>query len=403
MEKSYTRSPLERRMEIIETTIRSRGPVRTRELAERFGIKQNLLAHDVNALVDLGLVERGHGWVAARSAGRQGMFAGTEFAARQSRNQQAKRAIASYIADRLRHAEDVVLDAGSTSLAIVDQLARNEQTLDVFTNNLAILLRLAETPSVTCHLVGGDYSPQQAATTGSDAATAIEGRIFGAGVLTPRAIAVIPPGVAQAEQLPSGAAARVALSRVAGHQGTDTMDVARRSLFLSIYSADGSQKPVKSVLIKNSAQLLIAADHTKLFAGGEPFFTIILPSLLRTEGIKEAAPIEQSPARRSSVAPVRSRGAVRMRRILSQTAAQGDHRTHGTWDDINVDASVDVRDPGSTILVTSTDNHDEVPPELKRQLLALSSEECFEDIMEVARSTIVVVNRSGEPVPLDLR
>lgn len=393
------RSPLERRMEIIETTIRSQGRVRTGALAERFGIKQNLLAHDINALVELGLVERGHGWVAARRPKRTNQFEGTEFAARRSRCHKAKQAIASYIAEQLRDAGEVILDAGSTSLAIAQQLIQNAQTLDVFTNNVAALLQLAHSPRVTCRLIGGTYSHNQAATTGVDDADAIEGRTLGAGVLTPRALALIPSKAAQAEQLPSGNAVRAALSQVARHQGVEMQAAARNSLFLSIYSSNSAEKPMKSLLIKNSTRLFIAADCTKLFAGGEPFFTIILPALLDARQTRDKVSDESPVPRRMAFSPVRSRGAVRMRRALSQEHL-GSDETPSVYGDIDVDASVDVRDPGSTILVTSTDEHDNVPTELLRQLQALSLQESFENIMELVESTIVVVNRRGEPVPL---
>lgn len=265
-------------MEIIEATARNGGrPVRTRDLCERFGIKQNLLAHDINALAALNLVDRGHGWVAARIADQQAPFHGTEFSTRQSRGHEAKRAIACYIAGQLRQASDVVLDAGSTALAIAEQLARDEHPLDVYTSNVAALLRLGGAPAVTCRLIGGDYNPQQAATVGSDAAAAIEGRTFSAGVITPRSLMLIPPGIALADQLPSGAAARAALSQVAKAQEMETAEAGERSLFLSLYSAENAQRELKAVMIKNSIRLFIAADHSKLFAAGEPFFTIIIP------------------------------------------------------------------------------------------------------------------------------
>jgi hypothetical protein len=160
---------------------------------------------------------------------------------------------------------------------------------------------------------------------------------------------------------------------------------------------------MKSVLIKNSVKLFIAADSSKLFSGGEPFFTLILPARVCAKETQAEDPAERLPTRRSSIAPVRSRGAVRMRRIQSQAAAPtGSQGSSGASDDIDVDASVDVREPGSTVLVTSTDEHGEVPAELRRQLLALQSEEDFETIMSAACSTIVVVDRRGSPVPLTL-
>jgi len=72
------------------------------------------------------------------------------------------------------------------------------------------------------------------------------------------------------------------------------------------------------------------------------------------------------------------------------------------WSDIDADASVDVRDPASAVLVTSTDENDEVPTELLRQLMAVVPGEGSEALMELARSSIVVVKRNGEPATIEL-
>jgi len=381
------RSPLERRMKIIEMTLRSEAPLRTSDLAAYFGIKQNLLSYDLNYLETLGLVERGYGWVAARR--RNEPFGGTDFASRQVREREKKQGIAIYIASRLRHAGDVVLDAGSTALAIAEQLVQKKATLDLTTNNLPLLLRVADAPGITCHVIGGDYSHQQGATVGTDAALAIEGKTFSAGVLAPRAITLVPSWLALAEGGPSGPTIRTALSRLATDRELQAEDAVSMNIYMNVYSADTAQKPIKSVLMKNAKQLFIAADHTKLFAVGEPFFTIIIPALANLE----SASVSLSSSSWAFVTPVRSREAVRSRRIASQA---------GGGEDIDVDAYVDVREPGYTVLVTSTDEDDRIPAELIRQLRILKGERHFEEIAPVLRSMIVVADRKGNPVPFEI-
>ena len=74
--RTKSKSAQHRRMEIIETVFATNGKVRTRDLAQRFGIGQNLLANDINYLVDLGQLIRGHGWVMRRATSVSDLFVG---------------------------------------------------------------------------------------------------------------------------------------------------------------------------------------------------------------------------------------------------------------------------------------------------------------------------------------
>jgi DeoR/GlpR family transcriptional regulator of sugar metabolism len=114
-EKKREITPQHRRMEILEIVYSTEEKVRTGDLAKRFGIGQNLLAHDLRILEELGLIERGHGWVRRRVTEIEGFFKKTEYAARKKRHPEAKRAIARYIVHHIVNEGDhLLLDAGST-------------------------------------------------------------------------------------------------------------------------------------------------------------------------------------------------------------------------------------------------------------------------------------------------
>jgi len=386
-------TPKHRRMEILETAIQSGGRLKTRDLAARLDVGLNLLAHDLNALVELGLVERGHGWVAARR-GADDLFAGTEFASRQKRQAEKKQGIAEYIAGELESAGDVVLDAGSTALAVAERLGQRGQPIDLFTSNVAAVMRLAAYRSVTCHLAAGRYSHSHAATTGAEAASSIEGRRFAAGVLTPRAVSVAAPEVAQSEAIFPGPATRAAIEALARRCGVAPAEVEGRSLFLCAYSSDATQAGYKATLAKNASRLFIAAHDEKLFGEGAPLLTLILSNLVAEKPALRPDEAAQRASRQPLILPVRSRSAVRVRRSLDRGAnAAGDPGGLP-----GVDAPIDLRDPESVRVVTSTDDDDRVPQELERQLRALVAHPGSEALLEVARSAIVVVSRDGTPV-----
>lgn len=397
--KEKSKSAQHRRMQIIEAAIRTRGKVRTRDLAQRFGIGQNLLANDINYLVDLGQLTRGHGWVMRKITTVSDLFAGTEFASRQSRNLLEKEALAKYIVRQLEDGDQVLLDAGSTALAIGTKLAADERNLDIITNNVPLILHLASHSSLSCHIVGGDYDRDHAATTGVDTAKMIEGRKVDAAVLTPRALSVVDAHTAQATELPTGSAVRKALKQLALDLNKKPEEIAEQNLYFSIYSMDPLQHPYKSTLVKNATKLFVALDHTKFFASGQCFFTIILSDLIserpRPEFWKEIE-IEKAMARPSpSLLPVRTRGAVLMRR----TMAEG--KMGGYSVDLDVEDPVDLRDPDSMRIVTTTEDGKYPPAELVRLLRSLRGEPRFERLITLAKDILVVVNPTGHPIPKD--
>jgi len=121
-------------MDILETILTTNGRLSTADLAKRYGIGQNLLANDLKILEDLGLVERGHGWVIRRATDVDDLFRGSEYAERAKRNPQAKAAIADYIVEHcivkklLAHEgtpPELLIDAGSTAYQVARKIIEN--------------------------------------------------------------------------------------------------------------------------------------------------------------------------------------------------------------------------------------------------------------------------------------
>jgi len=373
--RTKSKSAPYRRMQIIEAVQRTPGKVRTRDLAERFGIGQNLLANDINYLVDLGQLIRGHGWVMQKATSISDLFVGTEFAARQSRNIEEKQAIAKYIASAIEDGLQVLLDAGSTAFELAMSLAESKKNVGIITNSMPVVLHFAANSALSpCRLIGGEYDRDRAATVGADTAKMIETMTVDVAVLTPRAISIVDHVTAQAIPLPTGAAVSEEIDRVAQEVNLSEADVAERGLCFSLYSNSPSQDMYKGTLVKSSPKLFIALDHHKISGPGELFFTVILSNLAREENSREAG--------NARVGPVRTRGSIIVRRMK----------------DKRVDLPVDFRGPESIKIVTTTEEGDNPPAELVRLLLQLRNEPRFEQLMNLAKKVLVVVDPTGHPI-----
>ena len=410
--REKVKSAQHRRMEIIETVLRTEGKVRTADLAERFGIGQNLLANDLKRLEELGLIVRGHGWVMRRTTEIEDLFAGTDYAARKARNIEEKKAIAKYIVDQLEDSTQVLMDAGSTALAVGMRLVEKERSVDVLTNSLPLLLHLARYSSLSCYIVAGDYSRDQAAIVGEDAAKFIEEQKFDAAVLTPRALSLVDPRTVQAIE-PTGLAVQRALKRLADDRGEELEEVAERSLYFNLYSMDPSQHPYKSTLIKNATKLFIALDHTKFSPSGRNFFTLILTELISERPGAEFWKEIREEMERPSLLPVRTRGAVRLRRTMAELRELKGAEVEGEEEkpkegeekkevsDIDVEDPVDLREPESIEIVTTTEDGENPPMELVRQLQLLREGPWVEQLIGMLKRVLVVVDRDGQPISSD--
>lgn len=374
--RTKSKSAPYRRMQIIEAVQRTPGKVRTRDLAERFGIGQNLLANDINYLVDLGQLIRGHGWVMRKTTSISDLFVGTEFGVRQSRNIEEKKAIANYITRTVGDGLQVLLDAGSTALQVGMSLAEAKKNVEIITNNMPVILHFAANSALPpCRLIGGEYDRDRAATVGAETAKMIEAMTVDVAILTPRAMSIVGHSIAQAISLPTGAAVSEEIGRVAQEVNLSEADIAERGLYFNLYSNSPSQDMYKGTLVKNASQLFIALDHHKISTGGKHFFTVIVDDLAKEAKSREFA--------KPLLAPVRTRGSILVRRVK----------------DKSVDLPVDFRGPESIKIVTTTEEGDNPPAELVRLLLQLRNESRFEQLMNLAKKVLVVVDPNGHPIP----
>ena len=367
--------PAHRRFLILEIVYNTEGKVRTGDLAQRFGVGHNLLAHDLKILEDMGLVERGHGWVRRRATELEDLFQKTEYAARERRNPEAKEAIARYIVQNLiEEGDDVVLDAGTTAFEVGRQLFSLEKKVVVTTNNLPLMLFLAGHTSYPLYLAGGSYSRAHAATVGREAADFVETRMANVGVFTPRSLALVDPSTAQAADR-CGPAVERALEQLKERLG-DEGAVAESLLLVNCFEEDPLQFDYKEALIKNANRLVVAADYSKWTLSGRDFFVLLC---LLGQTLSAAA------------APIRTRGPVRTRGAVAQLVPPRSPL------ELDVRDPVDLRVPGTVTIVTSERPGGGPPEALKEMVQMLLPAKGATEFLERLEEVVVVVDLEGRP------
>lgn len=152
----------ERRARIVDI-VNTRGRVKVTELAEQLHVTQPTIRKDIAALDQERKLRRTHG--GALAAGQPAYEIQVE--TRRSSNAEAKKAIARACMSLLGHNDSIFLDAGTTALAIAEEIAAEAATaaprfgrnLNVLTNSVPVARALADLGPVHCTVVGGQYRP----------------------------------------------------------------------------------------------------------------------------------------------------------------------------------------------------------------------------------------------------
>lgn len=152
--------PAELRQRVVHQLLERHGFVRVRELADRFGVSTVTVRHDLQQLEERHMARRVHGG-AMPVAGARIERSFEEVMAERS---EEKAAIARAAAALVSSGESVLLDVGTTSAALADELVSRTDVTDltVFTNGLKIALSLeAAHPRFTIVVIGGTLRPKQ--------------------------------------------------------------------------------------------------------------------------------------------------------------------------------------------------------------------------------------------------
>jgi len=133
----------------IASLVSTRGAITVAELSEQLGVSAVTIRSDLEALEQRGLLKRNHGGAVATQVLRYA----PDFLARASHHRQEKERIAQAAAELIQDGDRIILDAGSTTLALARQLHRRE--LSVITNSMYLLNELANAPRIELVALGG--------------------------------------------------------------------------------------------------------------------------------------------------------------------------------------------------------------------------------------------------------
>ena len=153
--------PEERRRLILDAVERE-GKVFAAELAARLGTSEDTVRRDLRDLDGAGLLRRVHGGALRRSGGEAPLTQRIEHDAPR------KAALARALRPLIRPTDTVIIDAGSTNLALARQL-EDGCAAAIVTNSPQLALALQGMRHTRVVLIGGVFAPHCGATLGAQA------------------------------------------------------------------------------------------------------------------------------------------------------------------------------------------------------------------------------------------
>lgn len=154
----------ERRRTIAEL-LQSAGEATFADLSARFGVSEMTIRRDIDALSDDGLARR----VLGGAIAQQRMAVEPPFGTRLADAGDAKRHLARRVVDLLHDGESVIVDSGSTALAVARELAaRPHRDMTIVTPSLLAAIELADAEGVTVLVPAGEARGGELSLVGSE-------------------------------------------------------------------------------------------------------------------------------------------------------------------------------------------------------------------------------------------
>ncbi|MFP3466863.1 DeoR/GlpR family DNA-binding transcription regulator [Leifsonia sp. SIMBA_070] len=151
------------RLVAILDQITQRGTISLTELSDGLGVSPATLRRDLSDLADQNLIVRTHGGATALERGGHEI----PVALRDTRFQEAKRAIARATVRRLPTERYVVALSGGTTTASVARALANHRDITIVTNSLTIANLLSSNSDVRVAMTGGFLRPQSLELVGA--------------------------------------------------------------------------------------------------------------------------------------------------------------------------------------------------------------------------------------------
>ena len=166
------------RRELLLARLRADGRLVAKELAAELGVSEDSVRRDLRELAAAGLVQRVYGGALPASP------AVARYAARQEVSVAGKARVARVAAGLVRPGMTVLLDGGTTALAVTAALAPDLRAT-VVTHSPTVAAALAEHPTVDVYVIGGRLFKHSVVASGAaavEAAAAVSADLFLLGV-----------------------------------------------------------------------------------------------------------------------------------------------------------------------------------------------------------------------------
>lgn len=162
--------PEERRRKLLDH-IRTNGSMNVAELSERLRVSAATIRRDLQELQARGTVQRTHGGAVppAPSSAYEPLHEH-----KQHVNEAEKRAIGLYASGFVDDGDVIVLDSGSTTLALAQHLG-DKRGVTVITTDLKIAVQASDDPAVEVIITGGRVRPRLYSIIGPAAEATLEG------------------------------------------------------------------------------------------------------------------------------------------------------------------------------------------------------------------------------------
>jgi DeoR/GlpR family transcriptional regulator of sugar metabolism len=157
-----TQNPATRRV-FIQRQLILDGAVSVEALSRRLGVSLPTVRRDLARLEESGLVRRTHGGATVEAP----RGADQAFALREQIDTAEKRAMARAAVAQLEPGSTVVMNDGSTILAVAREILASNMKLTVVTPAVNVAMLLSENSRVTTYLLGGNLRHQSLGTSGA--------------------------------------------------------------------------------------------------------------------------------------------------------------------------------------------------------------------------------------------
>ncbi|BCJ47035.1 DeoR family transcriptional regulator [Actinoplanes ianthinogenes] len=196
------------RRDVLLSRLSTAGKVVAKEIAAELGVTEDMIRRDLRELAAAGLCQRVYGGALPVSP------AAADYATRTTVATAGKERVAAAAAALIRPGATVLLDGGTTALAVTAALPR-DLAATVVTHSPTVAAALVEHPSVDVFVLGGRLFKHSAVTCGAataEAARAISADLFLLGVT----------GVHQDAGLTTGDPDEAAMKRTLASRAADT-------------------------------------------------------------------------------------------------------------------------------------------------------------------------------------